>query len=612
MTRNTRGKNKKQNDLLGNACTDRADASQSEGVESSRSSVPSSCSDDDADAEVSDDNDDEDDDGNAIAPSGCAMNKHGNQAGRPNLVFKNGPPMSKKRRASLVGLENPDQNTKHARSSPPVSASLDDSDDEAYNAVDLVSDANEDESEVEKLEEKDIINSEDGSHVVAEFAIDDVGEASEGLDDENNFILPDMPYFDEQYSRIEHGTLDGESRLLQSTYELDDFKTPTSPGTPTPRRVRFKDPLPQPSHSSDIISNDDDLNVLFNTNESSVQASDETIFDFGTEDAASSVGSCSGYETDYGESTEEDDKRPTTRPQSVLRRPSLSSINADTPIPSPAIPSPFKMPGAPASSSLGPRLGTFKVNPNKPCAMVDSSGKKMLIIRAKHPTRNNTPILQGLSTKISTACPSPITSPRTLAGGLSDNDIEHSGFSSRALHNPMLASGPNVPSFPLPSSGNSNQSHDQTLIEPPHPSVFLPQDSLGEFKALFEDGDDGEALLNVTDFIDFGVDSSVDEEDGDEHDEDAIARATLPTPLSTSPTVVPNQIPTKTPSPDSSSTNQLLKHLDKGVIGSFRRGQSSHQQHSHRPQAGPPLNKQAFKGGRHAAANAQWVRRRGS
>lgn len=222
------------------------------------------------------------------------------------------------------------------------------------------------------------------------------------------------------------------------------------------------------------------------------------------------------------------------------------------------------------------------------------------------------------STRTSTACPSPITPSRNLTIALDQTEFNRSDFSSHPINHLTLAPDLNGPSYKPPPSIFSSQGRDEPSGDTP-PSVFLPMDGMSDFSVLYEldnrnnddddnddddedeeddDNDEDEALLNMKDFIDFGVDSSDDEA---EEDEDAIARATLPTPLSTSPTVVPNQIPVKTPSPDNPSATKLLKHLDNGIIGSFRRGHSSHQS-LHRPQPGPSLHKQAIKGGRHSAA----------
>lgn len=300
-------RNQTQLDRPRNAFTDSDKANQNEGDETGRSSARSSSSDEDADAEVSntdavEEEEDEDANGDALAPSGCAMNKHGNQAGRIKLVFKKGALLSRKRRASSAGLESAAQTTKHVRSTSRNTTSHDeasDSDDEAYNAVDLVS---EDESDVEKFEEKNIINAEDGKEDMPAFPDENTAETSdgwEGFDIDNNLILPDVPYFDEQYERIESGILGSEIEHFQLASLVDDLEGPTSLGLSSTRRVRFKDQMPPPSDSSDIVSNDEDLYGLFNTTEIPVQSSKNVTFDFDDVDDVYAGGNSSGYESGF-------------------------------------------------------------------------------------------------------------------------------------------------------------------------------------------------------------------------------------------------------------------------------------------------------------------------
>ncbi len=302
-------RNQTQLDRPRNAFTDSDKANQNEGDETGRSSARSSSSDEDADAEVSntdaveaDEEEDEDANGDALAPSGCAMNKHGNQAGRIKLVFKKGALLSRKRKASSAGLESAAQTTKHVRSTSRNTTSHDeasDSDDEAYNAVDLVS---EDESDVEEFEEKNIINAEDGKEDMPAFPDENTAETSdgwEGFDIDNNLILPDVPYFDEQYERIESGILGSEIEHFQLASLIDDLEGPTSLGLSSTRRVRFKDQMPPPSDSSDIVSNDEDLYGLFNTTEIPVQSSKNVTFNFDDVDDVYAGGNSSGYESGF-------------------------------------------------------------------------------------------------------------------------------------------------------------------------------------------------------------------------------------------------------------------------------------------------------------------------
>lgn len=299
-------KNQKQLDRLSNAYNDSAGPNKSARAETGRSSAGSSSDGDDADEDVSNDEDDEDEggkgNGDALAPSDCAMTKHGNRAGRFKLVFKNGSSSTRKRRASSAGLESLDHRTKHARSPSRNAASYDESsnsDDEAYNGVDLVSDA-EEESDVERLEEKNIINSEDENKHGPAGTVGDTNEASDGWDGsdlDEEFFIPVIPYFEDQFESTEPGILDGEAGFFGSGSESYRYEPLTSSEWPTHRQVRFKDSMPPQSDSLDMVNNDGDLNGLFNTNEVAAQTVNDNTFDYDNEDTASAAGNSSGYES---------------------------------------------------------------------------------------------------------------------------------------------------------------------------------------------------------------------------------------------------------------------------------------------------------------------------
>jgi len=223
--------------------------------------------DDDAAEEDEDEGDDEN--GDAFAPSGRAIEGLGDQAGR-------------------------------------IDAEQCDSDDEAYNGVDEISDSDADEPGVERLEEQDIIASEEdnGSSRPATFSgpVSEASDIWEGFDLDTGFFTSDIPYFDEQLGRIGSGLLDSEIELFQSAGSFADLEPmPSLPQSPSPtrRRVHFNEPIFPPSDSS--VTGDEDLNGLFNTAQAPSMEADLDI-NFANqenddEDDGSSVGSSSGYES---------------------------------------------------------------------------------------------------------------------------------------------------------------------------------------------------------------------------------------------------------------------------------------------------------------------------
>ena len=306
---------------------------------------------------------------------------------------------------------------------------------------------------------------------------------------------------------------------------------------------------------------------------------------------------------DYGENTDEEEipASATTKPQSLLRQPSLSSLDNDSQISSSAAPSPFKVPAAPVRHSRGPRMGSWTVDRTKPFAVIDATGDNMVIVPAKRPATDGGMSRHSDLGMANTTNTSPIATQPTLAPAIGDVEIDYSDFSFHA--DPMLASEPDVmPSTLLPTAPSS-QVPDQTF---PSSSVFFPMDDIGDVNAVYavddqdDEDDDDEDLLKIEDFIDFGVSS---EDEGDE-DLDHPQNMSLPTPVSTSPSGTGAHLQSTKPSPENSTAHHLLKHLDKSKIGAFRRGQPHHQAHLHRAQGGSSLNSHAFKGGRQAAAHS--------
>ena len=276
-----------------------------------------------------------------------------------------------------------------------------------------------------------------------------------------------------------------------------------------------------------------------------------------------------------------------------MHQPSLSSVNFHSQGTSSTVSNSFKIPTTPATRRRGPRMGSWVADRTKPFAMIDCTGDNMVIVPAKHQATAISPLMPWDTGMASTANRYSRLSQPTWA--MDDSEVDLTDFSAFAT-DPMLASEPDVlPSTLLPTAPSS-QVHDQTLAST---SVFMPMDSVGDFGSMFPaddqhmDEDDDEDLLKVEDFIDFGVSS--DDEAAEERE---LAMTTsLPTPASTSPGARRQSQITTSP------TYDLLKHLDKGLVGSFRRSQPFNQAHLRRPQSGLSLSSHAFKGGRVAAGD---------
>ena len=275
-------------------------------------------SDDDADGDVSnadaaepDDESDEDGENDAFAPSDHAIKEHGDQAGRlSRSVFDCG----------LASDGKQSHNRSTVKTKPKViksSMTTGDSDDEIYNRVDLISDSEDDEPNLEQLEERNIIESEEADDVDFTPASLEPSDGWEGFELDKGLFLEDVPFFDEQYGRMESNTLDSELALFQSTSVIDQVPSPSPlPRPPSPRRVRFEEPLMPFSSDSDVDSNNGDINVLFRPAPSSFVplagnldlsgpflGYEDKREDESEDESDSSVGSSSGYESGLHEST---------------------------------------------------------------------------------------------------------------------------------------------------------------------------------------------------------------------------------------------------------------------------------------------------------------------
>ena len=143
---------------------------------------------------------------------------------------------------------------------------FDKSDEEDYNAVDLISDsADEDEPNLEQAEEKLIIDSEEesernsGSPKIPTSPRSDSSDEWHGLEVDGGLYLDDMPFFDEQIGRSEPSLLATDIDVFDSTFLEGDA---ASSGPVTTRRVRFVDDLRTASASSSNSTTSADDNAF--------------------------------------------------------------------------------------------------------------------------------------------------------------------------------------------------------------------------------------------------------------------------------------------------------------------------------------------------------------
>jgi len=246
----------------------------------------------DPDTTASDEADEEEHDGAiaaAFAPSGKAVTEDGDQAG-----LHDGD--------EDLGVDVEDIDTGRGRSlrRKGDKAEYPESDDDDYNAVDMISDSDEGDPSVEKLEERAIIQSVEADDDTALPSIlkstaDGADQRWGGFDLDDGLFMADIPYFDEQIGRTDASVLASDAQLFNSASVFEGFSPPRLQ-LPSPRRVRFEIPH---SDASDVLSNDGDIDALFDNAENgsmpdaSLLSAEEEL----NKDDDESCGSSSGYES---------------------------------------------------------------------------------------------------------------------------------------------------------------------------------------------------------------------------------------------------------------------------------------------------------------------------
>ncbi|KAJ5421207.1 hypothetical protein N7465_003726 [Penicillium sp. CMV-2018d] len=439
----------------------------------------------------------------------------------------------------------------------------DDSSDDVYAGVDYITDAEDEDQDVEKMEEMMIVESEKTHRPLPSTGFAEDQWAINSFDD--HMFLPAASFFDEEHLYSAMDTF-GDPQVTSEAAE-----------TPVARRVHFEErsdsSSDSDSHSDDDIPGDflqqDSLDpqlrrMIENDNENfqrNIRRQSEEMFgdaDYGhgsiyhVESEGSSEGSLSGYESDDGDTTDEDLPPPATitHPRSLLRRDSSDSL-APVDEKSDCIP-----------RRRGPIMGTFVADPHKPVALVDCTGKHLVIIPAYASSRHD-----WLESAANSMPGTANTSPRQTTLHLVDeSDTDALASPNQLDFSPMLASSANLMMTAL---GNDLTPGGQVMGPP---EAFYPSQDFTIDSSFEEDEeDDPESALNVDDFIDFGNGSSDEDED---MDDDAMV----------SPMAAPFAKSMGTPTPTRKSESQpanneerFLNHLDKGIVTAFRRNHNRYQ-----------------------------------
>jgi len=484
------------------------------------------------------------------------------------------------------------------------------SDDDAYNAVDDISGSEEEgEGDVEQTEERAIINSEEEDNTSepgARGSFSSVGSVfGNGFDIGSDFLFGPQPtFFDDSLADV----------LRNNARDVDPEGVPV-------RRVRFAEEVtkrPASSSSSSATESEDEAQIypdLFvqqssldpafrklveKNNDGSGSDGEGSYWDFENDnrveeldDDDESDSSLSGYETDEGETTDEDFNVPLTiQPNKGLMRSDDPQRNR-TKNRNVQMAPPMRKAGAVRRL---PTLGSFTVDQSKDLAVIDHKAKNMLVWKAQRKSRT---IEGGRSRADSTG------SFSQQGPSESESDI---GFTPV---DPMLSSPANnvVPNFHSSRTNRVGSGLSNEILGPEEaffPFVTMNNDGTfgGDDNDVFDDDFFSDADLNIEDFINFGEVSSDEEQNeaSQEQGEDPSSNSTAaedddrektpqPTPKFTA---VKPRIPS---TPVQPSSDSLLHHFDRNVASSFRRNAERHKSWMRSPITA------GIKGGRFEIAN---------
>ncbi|ODH49458.1 hypothetical protein GX48_04400 [Paracoccidioides brasiliensis] len=531
--------------------------------------------DDEDDNEDNEDSIDEDPElPEAFAPSYGRKKGWSHKAGRRDCLS---PLMDRKRvKLQHSGYESDVENSSVSSASPLSSAGSVDSDsDDGYEAVNDVSDVDDEDQDIEMMEEEIILDSEyerDLQTVASTFS-SGVPDEWLGLDElESHPLYSTGSFFEDEQLFLQSGHVEAAEDPDLSNIPLNlparqvhfaESDSSTDSDKTTDDEL-LSDFLQQDALDPDLrrlIENDSEPRRHLNPNEPFVSQDfyelPGNIYHVETE---SSVASSSGYDSDCGETTDEDLPPPATitHPRSILRRDSSASLP------------PFAEESTQRSQPLrrrGPLRGTFIADPHKPVAVVAPNGAQLILIPPYSTSRHD-----WLENAAQSLCSTANNSPRTIATALADDSDTDALLSPLQTTNlsPMLSSNANLMITALGSDAVGQ------ITGPPE--AFYPSQGLltNSFDDEDED-DDSEGVLNVDDFIDFGNGSSDEEELDKDFDgvNDVSATTVVPSPTENNNNNNSTELPQV--NNHSNSAERLLNHLDKGIVTAFRRNHSRYQ-----------------------------------
>ena len=226
----------------------------------------------------------------------------------------------------------------------------------------------------------------------------------------------------------------------------------------------------------------------------------------------------------------------------------------------------------PASRRRGPTMGSWIADPTKPIAIIDSTGKHMVIYPAKRTSRPNRIQTNPNASGRSSADTTPRASVTSLSKTVVGSDNERSDISSQGILGPMIGSHTNLMMSGLFHGGPGSEHVLGGQVVGP-PEAFYPWKSInanGDIENDLQFEQDPYNMLDTTnydEFITYDSESESNAEATNQDDTISPTTSTFPTSLSASK---------PSSSASMSTTQELLQHFDKGIVTAFRQNQSLH------------------------------------
>ncbi|CAA9966650.1 hypothetical protein PTMSG1_10009 [Pyrenophora teres f. maculata] len=342
-----------------------------------------------------------------------------------------------------------------------------------------------------------------------------------------------------------------------------------------------QDKIPPSLHQLLEMDNDDDNGDMaspqsdisfwdFEQNESRI-----TQVDHSDESDGEYVGESSGYESDMGDTTDEEDyeedelPRTPAQKQSVLRRPSSAPGSRA------ATPKPFQRSSRPIGRQIPPTRGIFiHDETDQAIAVTNRATKTVSFYRPRTIMMPWIPMTDYQSSTSSTVNNSPRNSIAQLNASDSEvsNELVTNGLGADIMLTGIFGSAP----------GNDFVFGHESIGPPEAFYPFVSISANGEMGIIDEDEDDSssddyEENLDLADFMEFpseGDDTDIEEEEDDDVEETDVP-ATPATSSMAPNDSTPAALSTTTPKTRKRSTSDvMLGHFDATVITAFRNNQN--------------------------------------